>query len=383
MLGRSRQFNRMWDFSHEIRARGSFTLGTVAKIMRRLVGAGRWRDAVKVFDDLPSLGFEQDVDSMNLLLDALCKDGKVEVAREVFAVLKSSIFPNAHTFNIIVHGWCCLKRLDEAKWTLKEFEGYGFQPSVITYSTLIKAYCGRLNFDRVYELLDEMESTGCPPNVVSYTIIMKSIARSSRLEEAAKIFERMRSSGCKPDTYFYNCLINTLGKAGQVQDAIRVFEIEMPADGVVRSVSTYNTMISVLCQHDQERDALKVLKEMENSSSSCSYSLKPDLQTFTPLLKMCFKTTVKEELLSDLLNEIVNKNQLSLDVSTYSLLIHGLCKEGKIEWACNLFEEMIGFDISPRFETCRLLLDEAGQRGLYDIAERIKSLLTKIEGLIR
>ncbi|KAJ0976971.1 hypothetical protein J5N97_012445 [Dioscorea zingiberensis] len=379
MLGRMRQFERMWDFVGEIRGGGcfSFTLGTVAKIMRRLVGAGRWRDAVKVFDDLPSMGFEQDVESMNLLLDALCKDGKVEVAREVFAVLKAQISPNAYTFNILVHGWCKVRRMDEAKWTMQEFEGYGFRPSVITYSTLLKAYCRRLNFARVYEMLDEMQSAGCPPNVVTYTVIMKSIARSGRLEESARVLERMRTSCCRPDTFFYNCLINALGKAGQVQEAFQMFEVDMRADGVDRSVSTYNTVIAVLCQDDRDRDALNVLKEMENSAS-----MKPDLQTYAPLLKMCLKTiTMKEELLSELLNDIVNKHHLSLDLSTYSLLIHGLCKTGNIGWACNLFEEMVEMDISPRTQTCRLLLDEAGQRGLYDIVERIKSALKQIESL--
>ncbi|XP_058093189.1 pentatricopeptide repeat-containing protein At3g04130, mitochondrial-like isoform X2 [Magnolia sinica] len=345
ILGKAKQIEKMWALVEEMRGGGIITRNTVAKIMRRLAGAGRLKDAVKVFDELLVMGVEKDVESMNLLLDTLCKEKRVELAREVFLELKAHITPNAHTFNIFIHGWCKVNRIDEAHWTIQEMKGYGVRPSVITYSTIIQAYCNQFNFCKVNELLDEMKIEGCSPNVVTYTTIMHSLAKSQETEEALQIFERMKADGCKPDTVFYNSLIYILGKAGQLSKAVHVFEVEMCKNGISPNVSTYNTMISVFCHHSEERNALNVLREMEESGLC-----KPDLLTYNPLLKQCFKT---------------GKTDINLS---------------KCESAYLLFEEMISQEITPRYRTCRVLLEELEQKNMNDHVERLKTYMKQMKG---
>lgn len=375
ILGKMKQFEEMYALVEEMRGAGLVTLNTVAKIMRRLAGARRWKDVVKTFDDLGDFGLDKHVDSMNLLLDTLCKEKRVELAREVFLELKANIPPNAHTFNIFVHGWCKAGRIDEANWTILEMKGYGIRPCVITYSTILQAYCNQFNFRKVNELLDEMKAQGCPPNVVTYTTVMHSLAKSQQFEEALQIFERMKTSGCKLDVLMYNSLIHILGKANQLSKAIHVFELEMRLDGIIPNVSTYNTMISVLCHYSQEQSALNVLREMENS-----VSCKPDLLTYNPLLKLYFKLGKTDDNLRKLLHDMVHNHHLSLSLETYTLLIHGLCRAGKCEWAYNLFEEMMSLDMTPRYRTCRILLDELEDKNMYDSVERIKTYVKQLKG---
>ncbi|XP_043725171.1 pentatricopeptide repeat-containing protein At3g04130, mitochondrial isoform X2 [Telopea speciosissima] len=324
ILGKMKQMDRMWLLVAEMRQSHLITLKTIAKVIRRLAGAGRWEDAIKTFDDLETLGLEKNTESMNLLLDTLCKEKKVELARELYLKLKSHISPNAHTFTIFIHGWCKANRIDEAHWTIQEMKGHGCRPCVISYSTIIQAYCNQSNFRKVFELLDEMKAQACLPNVVTYTTIMYSLAKSDEFKAALQIAEHMKSIGCKPDTLFYNALIHILGRAGRVQEALRVFEEEMPMNGIAPNSSTYNTMIAMFCHHSEEQNALNILKQIE-MSTIC----KPDLQTYNPLLKLCFKTGSTDSSLGNLIDEMVNKHHLSLDLSTYTLLLHGLCRANK------------------------------------------------------
>ncbi|KAF2292851.1 hypothetical protein GH714_029328 [Hevea brasiliensis] len=311
---------------------------------------------------------------MNLLLDTLCKERKVEQAREIFLELKSHISPNANTFNIFIHGWCKVCRVDEAYWTIQEMRGHGFLPCVISYSTIIQFYCCRCDFCKVYELLDEMEAAlGSTPNVVTYTSVMSALAKSEKYEEALEIAQRMRLVGCKPDALFYNSLIHSLGRAGRPQEAVRIFEEEMPSTGIPPNTSTYNSMIAMLCHQAQELKALNLLNEME-TSMIC----KPDVQTYYPLLKSCFRTGKIDSLLRQLLDDMVKKHHLSLDKSAYTLLIHGLCRANKCDWAYCLFEEMIGKDIMPRYRTCCLLLEEVKLKHLYDAAKKIEIVMQKL-----
>lgn len=73
-----------------------------------------------------------------------------------------------------------------------------------------------------------------------------------------------------------------------------------------------------------------------------------------------------------------NKHHLSLDVSAYTLLIRGLCRADKADWAYLLFDEMVGQEITPRYQTCRLMLDEVRQKNMYDAAERIEDFMKKL-----
>ncbi|WCJ20763.1 Tetratricopeptide repeat (TPR)-like superfamily protein [Euphorbia peplus] len=373
ILGKMKQLDQMNAFLDEMRIGSLVTLKTVGKAMRRFSGAGKWEEAVRLFDKLGTFQLERNTGSMNLLLDTLCKERKVEQAREIFLVLKSHISPDANTFNIFIHGWCKINRVEEAYWTIQEMKGYGFPPCVISYSTIIKFYCFRSDFSKAFELLDEMEAQGCIPNAVTYTSVMSSLAKSEKYEEAIRIAERMKTIGCKPDALFYNSLIHSLGRAGKSDEAYRVFEVEMPNAGISPNTSTYNSLIAMLCFQNQEFKALDLLRKME-ASGIC----KPDVQTYYPLLKACLRTGKADSMLRQLLDEMVEKHNLSLDISAYKLLIHGLCKVDKTEWAYRLFEEMVGKDMMPRYQTCRLLLDKMKLNHSYDTADKIESVMKKL-----
>ncbi|TVU03507.1 hypothetical protein EJB05_50945, partial [Eragrostis curvula] len=367
LLGKMKQFDRMWDLLSEMHCRGLVTVETVAKSIRRLAGARRWKDAVVLFDKLEDMGLERNTETMNVLLDALCKEKKVELAREVFVVLTPHIAPDAYSFNIFVHGWCSVRKIDEAMWTIEEMKKWGFPPTVITYTAVLEAYCKQRNFKRAYEVLDLMSSQGCHPNVITYTMIMTSLAKCERFEEALNVSHRMKSSGCKPDTLFYNSLINLLGKAGHLYEASQVFRVEMPMNGVPRNLATYNTMISILCQYGRDDDAVNVLKEME--AQSC----KPDLHTYQPLLRLLLSRRGQSEAVDNVLNELISKSGLGLDLDTYSLLIHGLCRISETDWAYRLYDEMVCSEIVPRDKTCELLLSEMQRRNMEPCIERIRN----------
>ncbi|KAL5208424.1 hypothetical protein ABZP36_032859 [Zizania latifolia] len=52
LLGKMNQIDRVWELLPDMHRRGLVTVETVAKSIRRLAGARRWRDAVSLFDKL-------------------------------------------------------------------------------------------------------------------------------------------------------------------------------------------------------------------------------------------------------------------------------------------------------------------------------------------
>ncbi|PQQ00793.1 pentatricopeptide repeat-containing protein [Prunus yedoensis var. nudiflora] len=84
ILGKMRQMDKIMGLLEKMRQDNLVTLNTVGKVMRRFAGAGKWEDAVRMFDELGSFGLEKNTESMNLLLDTLCKENKVEQAVKSF-----------------------------------------------------------------------------------------------------------------------------------------------------------------------------------------------------------------------------------------------------------------------------------------------------------
>lgn len=370
ILGKSKQFDAMWGLVEEMGHEKLVSLATMSKVMRRLSGAGRWKDAIETFHKMENFGLKKDTLAMNALLDTLCKERSVMRARDLFFEVRESIPPDATTFNILIHGWCKARKLEEARWAMEAMRESRFSPCVITYTSLIEAYCMDKDFRAVHATLEEMKANGCSPNVITYTIMMHSLGKAKETQEALRVHEMMKRDGCVPDASFYNSLIYILGGAGQLRDALSIYE-EMQRNGSPPNVTTYNTLISSACVHSQEEKALSLLLKMEENSC------KPDIRTYSPLLKYCCRRK-RMKLLYFLLGDMLKKG-ISIDLGTYTLLVQGLCRNGKLHQSCSFFEEMVLKGFVPWEHTYGMLLKELERKKLNEEMEIVIKLMARAE----
>lgn len=372
VLGKCRNFDLMWELVDEMKKSeesGLVTLDTMSKVMRRLAKSGKYSEAVEAFLGMEmSYGVKTDTYAMNSLMDALVKENSIEHAHEVFLKLFDTIKPDARTFNILIHGFCKARKFDDARTMMDLMKVAEFNPDVVTYTSFVEAYCREGDFRRVNEILEEMRENGSNPNVVTYTIVMHSLGKSKQVVEALGVYEKMKEDGCVPDAKFYSSLIHILSKTGRFKDAAEIFE-DMTNQGVSRDVLVYNTMISAALHHSRDEMALRLLKRMEEEEEACN----PNVETYAPLLKMCCHKK-KMKLLGILLHHMV-KNDVSIDVSTYILLIRGLCMSGKVEEACLFFEEAVRKGMVPRDSTCKMLVEELEKKNMAEAKLKIQSLV--------
>lgn len=369
ILGKSKKFKLMWDLVEEMNQSSEYvSLDTMTKVMRRLARAGQYADAMEAFRGLERFGVSKDTMAMNAVMDALVKENSVEHANEVFVEFKDCIPCDSHTFNILIHGYCKARKLEEAWKIMNEMEKYGVCPDVVSYTCFIESHCKEKDFRKAYAILGEMQEKGCQPNVITYTIIMHALGKARQINEAVEIYEKMKQNGCLPDSSFYSSLIFILSKAGRLKDASQVFD-DMTKQGLLRDVLTYNTMISSACSHSQEEIGLKLLGQMEEERC------RPSLETYAPLLKICCKKK-RMKVLSFLLNHMF-KNDVSIDAGTYALLVRGLCNSGKLEQACLFFEVIVLKGMVPKDCTYKMLVKKLEGKGMTDAKERIEKLMAQ------
>ncbi|KAF8090219.1 hypothetical protein N665_0482s0016 [Sinapis alba] len=372
VLGKCRNFDLMWALVDEMKSESSelVTLDTMSKVMRRLAKSGKYSEAVDAFLEMErKYDVGTDTNAMNSLMDALVKENSIEHAHEVFLKLFDTVKPDSRTFNILIHGFCKARRFDDARTMMDLMKVSGFGLDVVTYTSFVEGYCREGDFRKVNEILEEMQEKGVKPNVVTYTIVMHSLGKARQVAEALGVYEKMKDDGCVPDAKFYSSLIHILSKTGRFKDAVEIFE-DMTKQGVSRDVLVYNTMISSAVHHSRDEMALRLLKRMEEEEEElCS----PNVETYAPLLKMCCQKK-KIKLLGVLLHHMV-RNDVSIDVATYILLIRGLCMSGKVEVACLFFEEAMRKGMVPRDSTCKMLVEELEKKGMGEAKLKIQSLV--------
>ncbi|KAM6594879.1 hypothetical protein CsatA_002582 [Cannabis sativa] len=368
ILGKAKKFELLWDLIDEMKSLGDCYISflTMTKVIRRLVRANMFKEAMDVFRGIERFGISKDTSMLNILMDSFVNSDSVDHAQQVFLEFKDSLPVNTQTFNILIQGWCKAGKVGIARKIMEEMERHGCQPNALSYTCLARFYCDKKDFRKLNGILNEMKIKDCTPTVATYTTLMCLLGKSKQINEALEIYKRMNESDCAPETSSFNSLIFILGKAGRLKDAEEVFN-DMPKKGAMPDEVTFNTLIFCYCDHLQEEKALKLLQKMENMG------FKPDLKTYAELLKMsCSKKRMK--LIYFLLNHMYNNN-ISIDVSIYSVLISGLCKSERVEHACSFFKEMISKEFLPQDGLYDRLREALEAKNMVEEKEKIEKLM--------
>ncbi|KDP40211.1 hypothetical protein JCGZ_02209 [Jatropha curcas] len=174
-------------------------------------------------------------------------------------------------------------------------------------------------YEAAVDAFREIEKYGISKDLEASNKVMDTLVKEGSVEHAYNVF--MEFKDCIPvDLSSFNILIH--GRSGRLKDAWDVF-VDMKKQGVSQNLLTYNTMISCACTHLEEENALKLLQRMEEDSC------KPDIKTYASLLKMCCRK--KRMKVLKFLSSYMFKNNVSIELSTYTLLVNGLCKSGKLD----------------------------------------------------
>jgi len=174
----------------------------------------------------------------------------------------NKVSPDRCTYNIIIHSFCSMGRLDFA------FAGFGlilkkgFRVDAIVINQLLDGLCDAKRMGEAMDiLLRRMPEFGCTPNVVTYNTLLKGFCNEKRAQEALELLHMMADDGggsCPPDVVAYNTVINGFFREGQVDTAYSLFH-EMLDRGISPNVVTY-TSLDGLCKARARAEG--VLQEM-------------------------------------------------------------------------------------------------------------------------
>ncbi|CAN8234738.1 unnamed protein product [Cochlearia groenlandica] len=323
-------------------------------VAERYASSGKPDKAVKLFLNMHEHGCFQDLACFNTILDVLCKSKRVEKAYELFRDLRGRFGVDVVTYNVIVNGWCLIKRTPMALEALKEMVDKGINPNLTTYNTMLKGFFRAGQIRQAWEFFLEMKKRKCEIDVVTYTTVVHGFGVAGEIERARNVFDEMLREGVLPSVATHNALIQALCKKDSVENAVVLFE-EMVRKGYEPNVTTYNVLIRGLFHVGEFTRGEELMHRMEKEGCE------PNFQTYNMMIRYYSECSEVEKALGLFEKMGSGGGGVCLpNLDTYNILISGMFARKRSEdmvMAGKLLLEMVERGFIPRKFTFNRVLN--------------------------
>ncbi|CAI9279217.1 unnamed protein product [Lactuca saligna] len=367
------------------------------------------RGVLMLWKQFLAKGFIKPVIGFNIMLNGLCKMGKMDEAEKVFDKMKElGCPPDKITYNTLVDGYCKVGNMEMALEIKDTMDTKSIPLSIEMYNSLITGYfrCGKMKMKRVTDLLGEMHNRGIIPNIVTYGALISGWCKEGKLDKAFTTYSEMKEKGFTPNVIICSTMVSSLYRNGMIDEANmllhkimdfdllpkdksleKFFEWDMKkvnfqkvfniVNGVVESTFlpnnvVYNVAIAGLCKVGKADDAKKFISVLLEKG------FVPDNFTYCTLIHALSSNGEVNEAFS-LRDEMLTKG-LVPDIATYNALINGLCKSGNVDRALRLFYKLRSKGVDPNVITYNILIDGCDKNGKSCEVVKLKEKMVK-EGI--
>ncbi|THG10348.1 hypothetical protein TEA_004156 [Camellia sinensis var. sinensis] len=337
-------------------------------LLNALVKEGRIEIARRVYDEM----FERVEDgyldnySTCIVVRGLCKEGKVEEGRKLIEDRwGESCIPNIIFYNTLIDGYCRKGNIERAYGLFKELKLKGFLPAVETYGAMINGFCKQQNFEVIDRLLMEMNARGVSVNVQVYNNVIDARYRHGCAVMAIETTKKMIDSGCEPDIVTYNILIYGSCTEGKVREAEQLLE-QATRRGLMPNKFSYTPLIHVYCRQGEFVRASEMLIKMTERGDN------PDVMTYGALVHGLVAAGEVDVALA--FREKMVERGVMPDAGIYNVLMNGFCKKGRLPVAKQLLSEMLDQNVMPDAFVYATLVDGLIRNGDLDEAKKLFEL---------
>ncbi|KAG5229561.1 pentatricopeptide repeat-containing protein [Salix suchowensis] len=299
-----------------------------------LAKLGKLDDAVKLFDRL--IGSEDCVLSnaaCTMILEGFYEQDKFLEAFDYFVrISDANVKLGMWIYNVLINGLCHQGYVGEAIQVFDiRCKNTGLPPTLHVFKTLFFGLCKKGWLVEAELVFEEMEVQGFFVEKVMYTSLMNAHGKNKKMKMAMRVYFRMLKKGCDPDIFTYNTLIHGFLKMGLFDKAWVLWNL-MSDLGIQPNEVTYNLMICYYCKQGKLDCATMLL----NSMVPCN--LAPCVRSYTPIIAALYKQDKFLEAF-DYFVRISDAN-VKLGMWIYNVLINGLCHQGYVGEAIQVFDIM-------------------------------------------
>ncbi|KAF7083282.1 hypothetical protein CFC21_087091, partial [Triticum aestivum] len=329
------------------------------RLLLAALGESRLDLVESLYKDLLLSGAAPDVFTRNVLLQALCAAGRMDLARRVFDAMPAR---NDFSFGILARGYCRAGRSADALGVLDEMP----RMNLVVCNTVVAGFCREGQVDQAERLVERMRAQGLAPNVVTFNGRISALCKAGRVLEAYMIFndmqEALKPGLPRPDQVTFDVMLSGFCDAGMVDEA-RVLVDIMRCGGFLRKVESYNRWLSGLVRNGKIGEAQELLSEMAHEG------VQPNSYTYNIIVDGLCKEGKSFDVRR--VEDFVRSGVMTPDVVTYTSLLRAYCSKGNTVAANRILDEMAQKGCAPNLFTYNVLLESLWKAGRTTEVERL------------
>lgn len=366
----------------------------VIKILTLLKSRNRIDVAAMLYRNLQSrTPFQPRQNVLGALLKGFCdaEDPKgIDYILDEFRTFHTS--PDQQAFQIALTAFARLGDIDKVHQLFEEFSTNFGKPKDQAYLTPLLYVHARVG--HVQETLAQFDrlSTdfGVNPNIISWNIVLAAYANAEDFDGALKRFQTMLKQGFEPDAYSFGTLMGVAANIGD-KDGVHYLVDFARERGIKGTTAMIDTLVETYCRNDELDEAeslVEVVSKMDLDGSCtrmwnrliCTHAFRadpdavlrlqermreadvpPDGMTYAALMQSLVSIG-KPKAAHQILKELHRKDQVSISMFHYAILLNAYAKKGDSDMVNVLYKEILEHFERP------------------SLSARLSMLLTKIRG---
>ncbi|KAK1325041.1 Pentatricopeptide repeat-containing protein [Acorus calamus] len=249
---------------HEMEERGlEIPVHAYSLVIGGLCKGGKPFEGLSVFEKMIERGCKRNVAIYTALIDSFAKSGSEDRAMNLFFRLKNEneFELDDVAYGVVVNLLCKAGKLEEAVEQFEYCKEKGVSINMVIYCSLIDGFGKVGRVDKAERLFEEMVNGGIVPDSYCYNAIIDALTKHGRIDEALDMFRRMESEGCDQTVYTYTILIDGLFRKHRNEEALKLWRV-MIDKGITPTAASFRVLSKGLCLSGKFETARKIVDDL-------------------------------------------------------------------------------------------------------------------------
>ncbi|KAJ1293226.1 hypothetical protein BS78_01G052000 [Paspalum vaginatum] len=299
------------------------------------------------YTEIVKAGVLPDVEALNLLIEALCESGHLDLALNQFdRMSKKRCTPNSHTFEILITALCSHNRADEAVKLFDKMLQLRCTPDSSFHAQVMPLFCNSSKIKEVIALHQMMKEANIQLSLQLYSALIRCLCENQLLDDATMVLKEMIASGHAPTASTYVDVVNCYCTKGKFHKAVTFLE-----ENDVTESEPYNVLLTWLCENGRLQDSVSYLEKLQKLHSRGLI----DCESWNIVIaQFCKEGNIKRA--SELIGRMV-VSSFAPDKTTYSAVISCYCRLGLYMDALGMFRGLSVSNLSLNSESFSQLVE--------------------------
>jgi len=225
------------------------------------------------------------------------------------------------------------------------------EPQLSSHHTIMNIAAGRRDTAKLKEAYNRLHKSRFPPLLTTYKIYINALVEVGYVQDVESAIRDMEAREIKPDVFLLRSIMRMYAAKRSVK-GVKACYNKMLLLGLKPDRTSYNMYINTIGRQESVEEAETAFKTMNASRNA---SIRPDVVTYNTIIRLQARNGRLDKA-KQLYQEMIARRVAPNDV-TFTILLNALCKGGDVRSATAAFDEMQKRGVEPNISHYNALLD--------------------------